>query len=75
VRAKVGVPELPSPAQLSGDLSWVIVGITAHDTDSAEDLLDGRMATGLYQSSYPSDDPDRVRSGFVNVNFTNFSLP
>ena len=71
----VTIPPLPGPAQLSGDLAWALAGISARDADSIDDLLDGRMIEGLYLSTYAMNEPDRVRSGFVNVNFLNFSVP
>ena len=71
----VTIPPLPGPAQLSGDLAWALTGISARDADSIDDLLDGRMIEGLYLSTYAMNEPDRVRSGFVNANFLNFSVP
>src|SRR5690606_1672502 len=71
----VTVPALPAPNQLTGDYLWAAIGITARDADSIDDLLDGRMIVGLHHLNYPLNEPDRVRSGFVNSNFLEFSLP
>ena len=72
---QLSIPQLPPAAQLSGDLAWAVVGITARDADSVDDLLDGRLVEGLYLSTDAMDEPDKVRSGFANADFMNFSLP
>lgn len=72
---EVTIPQLGAPAQLSGDLTWGLAGIDTRDADSADDLLDGRMIDGVYQSSFPQWEPDFVRGGFVNADLLSFSLP
>ena len=73
----VTMPELPSPAKLvsGGSYQWATLTMDARNAASIDDLLDGRMVKKMYLGPTNVALPSEVRSGSMNANFVNFSIP
>ena len=73
----ITLPQLSPPAQLvgGGSYQWATITLEVHDAAGVDDLLDGRMVDKALLGAFGINLPSEVRSGTVNANFANFSIP
>lgn len=73
----VSLPQLAPPAQLlSGEsYQWATITLEVQDAVSVDDILDGRMVNKAFLGAFGINLPSEIRSGTVNSNFANFSIP